>query len=26
MFPSKSKSIGSDDLLGRMLLTGARWW
>ena len=22
----KSKSIGSDDLLGGMLLTGARWW
>ena len=22
----KSKNIGSDDLLGGMLLTGARWW
>ena len=25
-FPPNNKSMGSDDLLGRMLLTGARWW
>ena len=26
VFHQKSKSMGSDDLLGGMLLTGARWW